>query len=310
MKNFLKRNLLFTCFFLLFYSGCVFLWGELFSTDLTKNLSYQLGAYGHLNRRVKDLRTYSDIDVLFLGSSHAYRGFDPRIFIRDGIKSFNLGSSAQTPIQTEILLKKYLDSLNPKLVVFEVYPRTLSSDGVESALDLIGNDKIDYLTIKMAIELNHIKVYNTLIFKIVRYLLHLDSDYVEPVQKGEDTYVKGGFVEKKISFYNKKEAYSLKKWKLVGYQKKAFERILKKLKKLNINVILVQAPVTKEYYSSYSNNSEIDSYFKTLAAYYNFNNILKLPKTLFFYDSHHLNQDGVEIFNKALLTIIENNSYI
>lgn len=35
-------------------------------------------------------------------------------------------------------------------------------------------------------------------------------------------------------------------------------------------VIQVQSPVTKEYYNTYLNNSEIDDYFKSLGKYYNF----------------------------------------
>ena len=262
-----------------------------------------------MNSRIQDLATYNDVDVLFLGSSHAYRGYDPRIFMKYGIKSFNLGSSSQTPIQTEILLKRYLNSLNPKLVVFEVSPGTLSRDGVESALDLIANGRIDYLSIKMALDLNHVTVYNTLIYGMIRDLLNLDSDFVVPIQQGKDTYVKGGFVEREITFFENNKADSLKKWELVKYQKEAFERILKKFKKLKINVILVQAPVTKERYDSYSNNSAIDFYFKSLADYYNFNNILNLPSTSYFYDSHHLNQDGVKIFNESLLNTLKNSNH-
>ena len=46
-----------------------------------------------------DADTTINIDVLVLGSSHAYRGFDPRIFKKAGIKLFNFGSSGQTLLQ-------------------------------------------------------------------------------------------------------------------------------------------------------------------------------------------------------------------
>jgi len=78
------------------------------------------------------------VDILFLGSSHSYRGFNPQYF--SGYKTFNLGSSAQTPIQTNLLLKRYLHQLNPKTIVYEVYPISLSIDGVESSSDIIAND--------------------------------------------------------------------------------------------------------------------------------------------------------------------------
>ena len=40
------------------------------------------------------------------------------------------------------------------------------------------------------------------------------------------------------------------------------------------------------------------------STYYNFNKIVTLNDSLHFYDSHHLNQNGVEIFNKRLIKIL------
>src|SRR5262245_26702081 len=39
-------------------------------------------------------------DVLVLGSSHAYRGYDPEHFAKRGLRMFNLGSTAQTPMNS------------------------------------------------------------------------------------------------------------------------------------------------------------------------------------------------------------------
>ena len=48
----------------------------------------------------------------------------------------------------------------------------------------------------MAIDLNHIKVYNTLIYSGIRQLLNLDQDFVEAQQIGKDTYISGGYVQR------------------------------------------------------------------------------------------------------------------
>ena len=61
-------------------------------------------------------------------------------------------------------LRRYLDNLNPKLVIYEVYPGLFSSDGIKSSLNLIGKDVNDWETVKTSFALNHIKVYNTLIY--------------------------------------------------------------------------------------------------------------------------------------------------
>ena len=93
MRIFLKKVFLFICFFPLFYFGFVFLWGIIFPSNIAKNIKYRFSSHSHLNRIIQDLANFTDVDILFLGSSHTYRGFDPRIFMKDNIKSFNLASS-------------------------------------------------------------------------------------------------------------------------------------------------------------------------------------------------------------------------
>ena len=141
MKLFIKRLFFFTVVTILAYILILLLFSKLdkLTSMFSPNLNYRVAKGGHLYTRLKDIEHYSHVELLVIGSSHAYRGFDPRIFKKKGVEIFNLGSSAQTPIQTEILIKRYLDKLNPKVVLFEVYPGSLTSDGVESSLDLVSN---------------------------------------------------------------------------------------------------------------------------------------------------------------------------
>src|SRR5690606_34083464 len=87
--------------------------------------------------------------------------------------------------------------------------------------------------------------------------------------------------------------------------KQAFERILAMLKNGGFEFVLVQAPITPGLYQSYSNNDATDKYFKTTGKYYNFNEILSLSETAHFYDLHHLNQTGVNIFDTELIRILK-----
>jgi hypothetical protein len=307
MKIFIKKIILFLFFTVIFYPICISFGGMFFKGNLVKNLNYRIGSIGHLNSRIKDLESYRNVDILFLGSSHAYRGFDTRIFEADGIKTFNLGSSAQTPIQTEVLVKRYLEYLNPKLIVIEVYPLAFEIDGVESAMDIIANDTNDIESIIMALKLNHIKVYNTLLYGIFRDIFSLNDDFVESKNKGNDTYIPGGFVEKKLQYYESQDqTYSIKTWNFSHSQMEVFENILVLLDERNIDVILVQAPIPNELYNAYSNYPEIDKYFSSLGNYYNFNRLIELENH-YFYDYTHLNQPGVEVFNGVLIEILQDN---
>ncbi len=303
MKKLISNTLLFILFASLLYIPFLFAWGRYAPSWFKPNINYRIGSYGHMYSRLSEIKNYKDIDILFLGSSHTYRGFDTRIFLDSGYKTFNLGSSAQTPVQTKVLLSRYLESLNPKLVIYEVYPATFNMDGVESSLDIIANDINDSHSLEMALKINNIKTYNTLIYGFIRDLLGLNSSFSEPTIKGNDKYISGGYVEKELGFY-KPTAFVKKKISLRDYQLESFSEVVQLIKNKNIELMLVYAPITKVNYDSYSNTTYFDSIMKRYSNYYNFNEIIALNDTQHFDDAHHLNQNGVNIFNKKLIELL------
>tara|TARA_B110001452_G_scaffold260197_1_gene257435 strand:+ start:1744 stop:2640 length:897 start_codon:yes stop_codon:yes gene_type:complete len=284
----------------------LFIWGRYAPSHFKQNLKYRIGSYGHMYSRLSEIKNYSNVDVLFLGSSHAYRGFDTRIFSENGYNTFNLGSSSQTPTQTKVLVNRYLDFLSPATVIYEVYPPPFTKDGVESSLDIIANDINDLHSLKMAIKINNIKTYNTLLYGVISDLLRLNSSFVEKKIKGNDKYVSGGFVEKKIHFYQSTE-FEKKEISLLEYQLESFSEIVQMIKERGIKLVLVYAPIPKVNYDSYLNTNYFDSVMQEYSTYYNFNEITSLNDSLHFYDSHHLNQNGVNIFNDKLIEILNKN---
>lgn len=304
MKKFTYNTILFLFFTSLFYLTFLFIW-ELYAPSRFKpNINYRLGSYGHMYTRLSEVKNYRNVDILFLGSSHAYRGFDTRIFLANGYKSFNLGSSSQTPAQTKVLLKRYLDSLNPKFVIYEIYPATFTIDGVESSLDIIANDINDLHSLEMVLKINNIKTYNTIFYGLTRDLLGLNNYFSEQRIKGNDEYISGGYVEKGLGFY-KPSKFVNKEISIRGYQLESFSEIVQMLKNRNIELILVYAPIPKVNYESYSNNYYFDSIMNSYSEYYNFNQLIDLDDTQHFYDSHHLNQNGVKIFNEKLIELLK-----
>ncbi len=306
MKNFIKSIALFGLFAIVFYVVVLFLWGTYAPEMLKPNLNYRIGSSGHLYSRLEEVKKIKNVDVLFLGSSHAYRGFDPRVFEEYGFTSFNLGSSAQTPTQTKVLLQRYLDQLHPKIIVFEVSPTSFSIDGVESALDIIANDKNDRYSMQMAFELNNMKVYNTLIYGTLRDWFQLNASFKENIVKGSDTYIPGGFVQKELTFFEH-QSYEKNEWKFNDEQFASFQEIVALLELKKIPFILVNQPITAGLYKSYSNNAVFDNSMKKYAEYYNFNEILKLDDSLHFYDSNHLNQNGVVVYDQKIAQILKKN---
>lgn len=309
MKKFILNLLKFSFFLVIFYVLGLCIWSWFMPPFMAKNVRNCIGCYGHLNTRIKELPKYKNVDILVLGSSHAYRGFDPRIFKKHGIYIYNLGSSSQTPVQTNILLNQYVNEIHPKLVVMEVYTGSLEMDGVESSLDLAANNKIDWNYMATLPYIRNLNTYNSTIYGFFRDLMGLNESFVEDSIQGNDHYIKGGYVESEFK-KNEIVTVELSGWKLNETQMKFLMQNIDLLKEKNIPHILVQTPITSYKYNSKINNKEIEELLSGLGHFKNFQNEFYLNDTVDFYDSNHLNQQGVEKFNEFFIEYLLKNKLI
>ncbi len=99
-------------------------------------------------------------DAIIIGSSHAYRGYDPQIFARHGFRAYNLGSNAQTPLNSFPIIDHYLDSLRCPLLIFDVYEGTFTNSGLESTADLTQNITSGAAALEMAWNLRDLRGLN------------------------------------------------------------------------------------------------------------------------------------------------------
>ena len=120
------------------------------------------GGMGYSLQRFRDIENYHDVDVVFLGSSHCYRTYDPRVFAEYGLSAFNMGSTGQTPLNGYFLLKRYYDQLQPKLVVIDLVYRVMDRDGLESFYELSANLSYSYEFAEMAMAVGSPHAYQQL----------------------------------------------------------------------------------------------------------------------------------------------------
>jgi hypothetical protein len=308
MKKFIIHLILFLLMTLLVLTLGIGGMGSFFPKTFSKSIKSKRGDVGHMHTRLKELKSSGPVDLLIIGSSHAYRGFDPRIFQQDGFKTFVLGSSAQTPLQTEVLVKKYFKKLKPKYVIFEVFPGVFCIDGVESSVDLISNGENGFRSWPMVLRINNLITYNTLLFSWFReYVIH--SRFQEPICKNGECYISGGFVQRTelAEFKGRKKSKQLLEWKFRNDQMAAFGRIMEFLKKQDCKTLLLQSPLTEAFYNSYSNNFQTDCFFQSFGIpYYNANFSRIGGNNSLYYDQDHLNTRGVEQFNQLVLAIMRN----
>jgi hypothetical protein len=307
MKQFLSRLFIFIILIVPVYLFFIIFFGTYVNRFYTKNLPY--AREDNLLQRFKDLESAKNSDILILGSSHAYRGYDVRLFKNRGLKSFNLGSSSQTLIQTEFMFKKYFKILRPKFVIIDIYPSLLNSDGMESSVNLVSNAKLDKDWLSYIFKLNNIKVYNTAIFAAYVQLFKPGNvDLHDQRISKSDKYISGGYVEtKKIGKI--REKFVNEEYKVRPEQLAALKNIVEFLKKNHIPYLLTQAPLYPQRYKAIKNTAYIDTLVSKYGPYINFNNEVTIPKEGFM-DSSHMNQFGVDLFNKKLLdTLIQKGYY-
>jgi lysophospholipase L1-like esterase len=307
MQKFLKHIALFTLILPGFLLVFTVLWGLLVPGFITDNLNYQLGSNSFFYNRMREADQSEPVDVLVLGASQAYRGFDPRIFNAQGISLFNLGSSNQTQVQTEAIVNNYMSKLKPSTIFFVVNPESFSMDGIESSIDFLCNGIITKQTVSMIFKVNALKTYFTFIYAGFRQLFRLDKNFNHPSQIDENKYIAGGYVENNANTYLPKNHQDSIFWHPRKFQQQAFQRTLKKLKNSGSNIILIQAPMEPSFCEKIDNFDWYNRYLNAQGLpYLDYTKLIPLPQDM-FYDEFHLNQKGVIVFNTDIIQRLQLN---
>lgn len=307
MRKFILNILLFVCVALIGYMLWVFRLGN---TGMLRTVNYRLGNYGHLFSRITEADTTKNVDILFLGSSHSYRTFDTRYFDTLGYRSFNLGSSSQTPIQTYVLLQRCLATMNPRLVVFEVHPDVMSNDGVEGAVDLISNVSLTRYSTQMALTYRNLKVFNTWLYAYYRNTLRhkLDKFHEDSYIDGS-AYVSGGFTYMPDEESFVADSLPSKTINMQPRQLAALEDCLSLIKSMSIPYILVEVPPSKALMNSYTNHDDFVQKMSQLGPFYRLNP-MPGPDSTYYYDADHLKLIGAHIACRQMAEIIQDNQLI
>ena len=299
MRRFLVKILCFGLCFSLAYILVLPIWVKLMPKPFKKNIQFVESDV--LYYSAEELKETKNVDILFIGSSHVYRGVDPRLFESAGFKIFGLGTSGQTHEQTEVLLKRYLDQLNPRLIAYEVYPLLFGYDGTGSSISLLGSLDMQEDFYPLVEEHFSLKMLNSLIYAKISELIPFFRNTKLIANKSE-SYIGSGFIEEKNKPGYTSQPIQAFNWSFYDYQVDAFKRNLELIQDQGIPVLLYKAPVTKHYESSVLNEVTFDSLMQTTnVPYFNFSPSDLLVDTLHFYDKDHMNFEGVQIFNKELM---------
>lgn len=244
------------------------------------------------------------LDILVIGSSRAFRSFDPAYFEENGINMHILATSSQAPVNTYFIAKKYLATLKPKLVLFDVHLGLLNSNGLESLYDLCVNVPISNELFEMALAIDQPNAYSNCFSALVNQLdtpLYYNYKYKTP--KG---YYKGFLREFKAdtSIVIKKSDTGVMRKKLTARELSNLDYLTKTIrfiKKEKIPVVLTRQPVlSRENFQS--ERAIINMAAKHKVPYINLNKYRnQLDPRVHYFDKNHLNAHGALIVSEKTL---------
>jgi hypothetical protein len=238
-------------------------------------------------------KSNENYDAIVLGSSHAYRGYDPRIFRSHGISIFNLGTSSQHPVASELIYDEFARGRS-KVVIYDLYDVVFEIEGIECSLRLIQNLPAREQASKLCkLDLRYMNAM------AVREATLIQADEA-PMRE----YIERGYCEKKGMLYQT-EPLTDSVFNKNEEMFEAFERHIKKMQADGVKIILCSHPLPQNPGIHNYHNGFLQDLKPIIEKY-------QLPYLDFTYysdgfgreqfaDLAHLNQQGVEFYNNMLL---------
>lgn len=248
-------------------------------------------------------------DAVVIGSSHAYRGYDPRVFDARGYRLFNLGSSAQTPLSTYAVLEGYVTRDRTPLVIMDLYENSFDQEGIESVSDLTQNMSSDRAALRLSASLRDLRGLNMFTLRMMNE--NGPSMWADPDYKGAGFAIKADSTRKDVQYDRGR------KLQLNDRQEEYFAKCLDLCEKRGIRVVLSThfAPHQSDPARHASFATFVDSVLSTREPeeklrWLDFSADHDLDDHAHFCDHNHLNEAGARIFNERLIDSLVVNGYL
>lgn len=236
-------------------------------------------------------------DIIIIGTSHAYRGYDPEVFLNHGIKARALATSSQSLKSSYVVAKSLVNKNNCDLVIIDLYERIFANSSLESTADLIQHLPDNKSAARMVWEAKDIRALNMFATRLASYnskpLFDSEVEMKDGFGTSSDT----------ISFPPKKRYYDYS-YKSNPEQFKYLIKLVNYLKSEGIKVVLTECPLP--YFVDSNNHqkflNDLEPVLKELdVPFYNYAYQSDLNDIVYFYDDNHLNRAGVKRYNEQLI---------
>jgi hypothetical protein len=310
--------------FLLVICAGVLIWLYIFLSGLYKDAASKNKINAWSKQRFDDFYALEDkLDLVFIGSSHSYCTFSPKLIDSElGTSSFQLGMPLQHPDSTYYTLKEVLAFQKPKYIVVEVYWNVCQEDfeiKQADALFQVVREGVEKEYIKNVFPWNEKIKYKIPVVRLQQdYLAYANSQLSDSVEKefgvsrksetqaGEERYDYRGFMYCDYQMLpgeygqtNQFRGFDGKRWVFSKTAQKYLDAIVVEGRESGAQVLFVTAPVanvSKELMKNYDAvNKTISSFAKDRGVPYLDYNTMDLFTNENFRDDAHLNYSGAVI---------------
>ncbi len=252
-------------------------------------------------KKFQDFDKNEKYDIIILGSSHAYRGYDPVIFESYGYKIYNLGTSAQTLLSSYVIARNYINKNNCGTVIIDLYDRIFKKKGVESLSDVSQNIESDVAAAELCMRSGDLRAVNMF---TLRMFCKLD----EPLNS-DTLYLNNGFQasNKQLTLPgHPTDADYVSNKETLHY----FAKLIRYLHSEGIRVILAEHPLPYIYSIPEDKHAVFKNDINKITAGYNipwydFMNDSSMTEIANFADENHLNYRGVQEYNHKLIKAMQ-----
>jgi hypothetical protein len=258
---------------------------------------------GQEYRIVRDWQPEKNYDIVVLGSSHAYRGYDPREFESAGFSLYAAGSGFQNTLATYVLANNVFKPKNNPLIIVDLFDQTFTDDGMGSFTRLIENLPDDHSAWQLVSRQPDIRSFNS-------YMCRLFSKQIAPEVPDEQGYLRDGYCPKLDTMTVLPPAMSGDKEFNTQFIK-YLDRLLEYFDNNKIRYVLVSHPQPKvagyDVFHEQFRNQITSIISRHKVQYLDYNSNHDLDNFKHFADANHLNQAGVSIFNQRLIEDMKAN---
>lgn len=257
-------------------------------------------------KKFRDFNPDEKYDIIILGSSHAYRGYDPEIFASYGYKTFNLGSSAQSQLASLVIARNYISRDNCRTVIIDLYDRIFKTGNIESLSDITQNITSDKAAAELCIRSCDLRALNM-------FTLRMFSKLDKPLN-GDTSNLVNGFQ----ASYNQlllpgmpRDVDYMPDKKTLAY----FGKLVRYLHEEGINVIIAEHPLPEVYtIPDYRHRIFVNDIQSIIAPYnipwYNLMKDSTMSGVQYYADENHLNRKGVTKYNHKLIKMMMDNGHL